>query len=388
MGDENPIRTLGDNSKPSPEGYKNTIDLPVRNNVVPLRSDTIRLVQNECSFYGLRSKDPNQHLRDFLKLVDSLDLDSENKERTHMRLFQYSLRDQASNWLERLPVGSTATWEDLTTHPKQAFVEYASSRTDEAGGLVSNFMASQVARLTKFETDFKQQQSKMTNKIDIVLKAITDRMAGALPSDMVKNQKLRSKHFLNKPATNRDGDRNTTTRKPEPTLEDEFQDLHLNLPVLEVLVHAPIYNAILDKYIESLELGKNGSVFVKGEVPTKMEDPRLFRLPCRLGDSKPFDTLVDLGSRNPETPLLVERGFLATANAVIDCRMAKIAIGEGITSSVFGVKGVNLGEEQAPYWTTLGKRESYKQQPSLDGVGARTPYYARKDFLYCHLPGE
>ncbi|GJZ50588.1 hypothetical protein Tco_0604778, partial [Tanacetum coccineum] len=61
--------------------------------------------------------------------------------------------------------------------PEQAFVEYASSCTDEAGGLVSNFMASQDARLSKFEADFKQQQSEMTNKIDIVLKAITDQIA-------------------------------------------------------------------------------------------------------------------------------------------------------------------------------------------------------------------
>ncbi|GKB75339.1 hypothetical protein Tco_0942234 [Tanacetum coccineum] len=274
-----------------------------------------------------------------------------------MRLFQFSLRDQASNWLKRLLAGSITAWEDLTTrgklrdknakeswelledlalydneswngpidfakpvkaislpqdvpstsdrrlielenqvqrlmeahlapmqptqvnkitssceicsgphdtqccmeNPEQAFVEYASSRTDEAGGkwytnkpeqnnlgdtynpswkshpnlrwrqpqnsqnnfsnppnrfqpnglnrsfnnnpqnfnnqsnlegLVSNFMASQDARLSKFEADFKQQQSDMTNKIDIVLKAITDRMAGALPSDTVKNPKL------------------------------------------------------------------------------------------------------------------------------------------------------------------------------------------------------
>ncbi|GKB96909.1 MAK10-like protein [Tanacetum coccineum] len=75
MGDENPIRTLGDYSKPSHEGYRNTIELPVGNNVVPLRSDTIQLVQNGCSFYGLRSEDPKQHLKDFLKLVDSIDLD-------------------------------------------------------------------------------------------------------------------------------------------------------------------------------------------------------------------------------------------------------------------------------------------------------------------------
>ncbi|GJS96480.1 hypothetical protein Tco_0803448 [Tanacetum coccineum] len=54
MGDENPIRTLGDYSKRSHEGYRNTIELLVGNNVVPLRSDTIRLVQNRWSFYELR----------------------------------------------------------------------------------------------------------------------------------------------------------------------------------------------------------------------------------------------------------------------------------------------------------------------------------------------
>ncbi|GJW07631.1 MAK10-like protein [Tanacetum coccineum] len=85
MGDENPIRTLGDYSKPSHEGYRNTIELPKGNNVVPLRSDTIRLVQNGCSFHGLWSEDPNQHLKDFLKLVDSLDLDVANRERTRLR---------------------------------------------------------------------------------------------------------------------------------------------------------------------------------------------------------------------------------------------------------------------------------------------------------------
>ncbi|GJY70601.1 hypothetical protein Tco_0474304 [Tanacetum coccineum] len=154
--------------------------------------------------------------------------------------------------------------------PEQAFVEYASSRTDEAGGLVSNFMASQDARLSKFEADFKQQQSEMTNKIDTVLKAITDRIAGALPSDTVKNPKLSTTpvivlivsyhtiipncslpfnsinaikaHF--KEATISQ----TSLRQPEieieplqpeehkPTLKDEFQDLHWETP--KVLMQA------------------------------------------------------------------------------------------------------------------------------------------------------
>ncbi|GKB28205.1 hypothetical protein Tco_0867606 [Tanacetum coccineum] len=51
-------------------------------------------------------------------------------------------------------------------------------------------MESQDARLYNFEADFKQQQSEMTNKIDTVLKAITDRIAGMLPSDTAKNPKL------------------------------------------------------------------------------------------------------------------------------------------------------------------------------------------------------
>ncbi|GJZ87000.1 hypothetical protein Tco_0658610 [Tanacetum coccineum] len=99
MGDENPIRTLGDYSKPSHEDYRNTIELPVGNNMVALRSDTIQLVQNGCSFYGLWSEDPNQHLKDFLKLVDSLDLD-----------------------------GSITTWEDLTTRFLAQF--FPPGRTD------------------------------------------------------------------------------------------------------------------------------------------------------------------------------------------------------------------------------------------------------------------
>nr|GEX86012.1 putative reverse transcriptase domain-containing protein [Tanacetum cinerariifolium] len=127
-----------------------------------------------------------------------------------------------------------------------------------------------------------------------------------------------------------------------------------------------------------------------------MEDLRLFTLPCKLGDSKPFDTLADLGSRVNIIPLylfkklnirlLEETGHIFgladwtkfySVRIVKDVEDGQNSIGEGITRSVFGVKGVNLGEE-----------ESYKPRPVLDEVGARTPYYARKDFLDCHLPRE
>ncbi|GJR32133.1 MAK10-like protein [Tanacetum coccineum] len=469
--DENPIHTLGDYSKPSHKGYRNTIELPERNNVVPLRSETIRLVQKGCSFHGLRSEDLNQHLKDFLKLMDSLDLNGDNRERMRLCLFQFSLCDQASNWLELLPAGSISTWEDLTTrflayffplgrtaklqNDILMFQQHQGESLSEVWTLVPTTLSTawkipikllsnmrprvltkreaSDARLSKFEADFKQQQSETTNKIDTVLKAIIDRITGALPSNTIKNPKLNVNHTTPVLSTRSypTGDsqcsshppnsinavktcsnetnhsqmdqlqtvteiRTRQTKEPEQTLEDEFRDLHLNLPVLDVLAHALMYNAILDKYMESLELGTNGSAFIKGEMPKRMEDPELFTIPCRLEDSKPFDTLADLGScvniillylfkklniglleetihvfgladgtksylvgiirdvevhigrlkllndfyvidmkKDPETPLLVGREFLATRNAVIDYRKAKIAVGEGITRSIF-----------------------------------------------------
>ncbi|GJY00083.1 hypothetical protein Tco_0357101 [Tanacetum coccineum] len=255
-------------------------------------------------------------------------------------------------------------------------------------------MASQDTRLSKFEADFKQQQSEMTNKIHTVLKAIIDRITRTLPSDTVKNPKL-NVNSTSLVLSARSYPMEDPHEELEQTLEDEFKDLHLNLPVLEVLAHAPMYNAILDKYVESLELGENGSTFIQGEMPKRMEDPGLFTLPygtksypvgivrdveVHTGRLKLLNEfyVIDM-KKDPETPLLVGRGFLAIANEVIDCRKAKIAVGEGITISIFGVKGIKLGKEEAPYWTTLGKRESYKPRPSSDGVGARTPYYGKKE---------
>ncbi|GKF25146.1 zinc finger, CCHC-type containing protein [Tanacetum coccineum] len=153
MGDENHIRTLGDYSRPSHEDYRNTIELPDGNNVVPLRSNTIWLVQNGCSFHGLWSEDPNQHLKDFLKLVDLLDLDVANTERLLLCLFQFSLREQASNWLESLLAGSISTWEDLTTHFLSQF--FPPGRTSKLRNDILMFQQLQSESLSEAWTRFK-----------------------------------------------------------------------------------------------------------------------------------------------------------------------------------------------------------------------------------------
>ncbi|GJW31007.1 zinc finger, CCHC-type containing protein [Tanacetum coccineum] len=130
LGDENHIRTLGDYSKPSHEGYRNTIEPPVGNNVVPLRSDTIRLVQNGCSFNGLQSEDPNQHLKNFFKLVDSFDLD-----------------------------GSITKWEDLTTRFLAQF--FPSGRTAKLRNDIVMFQQHHGESLSEAWTRFKDLLQKV-----------------------------------------------------------------------------------------------------------------------------------------------------------------------------------------------------------------------------------
>jgi hypothetical protein len=107
-------RTLGEYSRPSHQGYRNTIRLTQGANVSPLRSNTIRLVKSGCAVHGLCSEDLNLHPKDFLKIVDSIDLDVETRVTTQQHIFQFSLRDQASQWLERFPAGSITSWDDLT----------------------------------------------------------------------------------------------------------------------------------------------------------------------------------------------------------------------------------------------------------------------------------
>ncbi|GJT20877.1 hypothetical protein Tco_0890814 [Tanacetum coccineum] len=119
------------------------------------------------------------------KQIPSVGVFDEEAEYAGLKKAEYAGLNQAK--YDRLIPSEICCMEN----PEQAFVEYASSRTDEVGeGLVSEFMESQDARLSKFEADFKRQQGEMTNKTDIVLKAITDQIVGKLHSDTVRKLNL------------------------------------------------------------------------------------------------------------------------------------------------------------------------------------------------------
>ncbi|GJX26515.1 hypothetical protein Tco_0232811 [Tanacetum coccineum] len=141
MGDENLIRTLGDYSKPSHEGYRNTIELPVGNNVVPLRSDTITCKIDHATGGKLRNKNAKKpweiienlalydhegwdDTKEFVKPVKVIATPHGIPKTPDRRLFE--LEDQINFLLK----GSRPAPPSSSTHNSQAYVNvaYSSSR--------------------------------------------------------------------------------------------------------------------------------------------------------------------------------------------------------------------------------------------------------------------
>ncbi|GJU42289.1 hypothetical protein Tco_1195246 [Tanacetum coccineum] len=163
MGDENPIRTLGDYSKPSHKGYRNTIELPVGNNVVPLRSDTIRRTIDQSAGGKLRDRNAKESWtllenlalydngswndpRDFAKPVKAIALPQDVPSTSDRRLIE--LENQVQRLMEAHIAPTQPTQVNKVTtlcefcsgphdtqycmeDPEQDFVEYASSRSHD-----------------------------------------------------------------------------------------------------------------------------------------------------------------------------------------------------------------------------------------------------------------
>ncbi|GKA71019.1 hypothetical protein Tco_0777158 [Tanacetum coccineum] len=119
MGDENPRRTLGDYSRPSHEGYRNTIEVPNGNDLAPLRSDTIRPITrrtiDQAAGGKLRDKNDEESWalledlalydneswnepRDFAKLVKAISMPHDVPSASDRRLIE--LENQVQRMME------------------------------------------------------------------------------------------------------------------------------------------------------------------------------------------------------------------------------------------------------------------------------------------------
>ncbi|GJY83194.1 hypothetical protein Tco_0496570 [Tanacetum coccineum] len=196
MGNENHIRTLGDYSKPSHEGYRNTIELPLRDRNA---KESWALLKDLAIYDNKIWNDP----RDFTKPVKAISLPQDVPSTSDRCLFE--LENQVQSLMEaHLAPMQPAQVNKITTScevcsgphdtqycmedPKQDFVDYASSRTDGTGSRhyqmklekeLIDFDAHQEKRLSSLRTQIEQQQDDMISKINLLWKAISKKLDDA-----------------------------------------------------------------------------------------------------------------------------------------------------------------------------------------------------------------
>ena len=64
-------------------------------------------------FTGHPREDPNDHMRRFMRMANTVKLNGVRPEVIKLQLFPFSLRVMGATWFESLPVGSVNNWEEL-----------------------------------------------------------------------------------------------------------------------------------------------------------------------------------------------------------------------------------------------------------------------------------
>ena len=84
----------------------------IETNNFELKPSLITMVQQH-QYTGHPSEDPNEHMRRFLRMVNTVKLNGVRPEVIKLQLFPFSLRDVATTWFESLPYRLVDNWEDL-----------------------------------------------------------------------------------------------------------------------------------------------------------------------------------------------------------------------------------------------------------------------------------
>ncbi|GJT26558.1 hypothetical protein Tco_0906833 [Tanacetum coccineum] len=98
-----PPKTLHKHSHPNSSGFLNPITFPTEQTGRIVDSRDIWLIQNTCTFQGLRNEDPLLHIRYYLSIVDNIQAGEATRDTFGLRLFYFSLKEKATEWLDRIP---------------------------------------------------------------------------------------------------------------------------------------------------------------------------------------------------------------------------------------------------------------------------------------------
>ncbi|KAL5550767.1 hypothetical protein UlMin_000943 [Ulmus minor] len=106
-------RVLRDYVAPNVTGTTSGIRRPtIQANNFEIKPSFIKMVQAN-QFGGMSKDDPNAHISSFLEVCDLCKINGVSEDAVRLRVFPFSLRDRAKEWLNSLPPGSITTWNEL-----------------------------------------------------------------------------------------------------------------------------------------------------------------------------------------------------------------------------------------------------------------------------------
>ncbi|XP_042057978.1 uncharacterized protein LOC121802379 [Salvia splendens] len=96
--------------------YHGVANPPVGNNVhantFELRRGLIQMAENNA-FRGRPTEDPNKHLTKFIQICNTTKINGVTDEQIRLRVFPFSLEDDAKDWLDSMEPDSIRTWEAM-----------------------------------------------------------------------------------------------------------------------------------------------------------------------------------------------------------------------------------------------------------------------------------
>ncbi|GKC59781.1 MAK10-like protein [Tanacetum coccineum] len=358
MGDENPIRTLGDYSKPSHKVYRNTVGLP--------------------------SEDPNQHLKDFLKPVDSLDFDDENKERMRMTV---KLRNDILMFQQHHGESLSEAWTRPSSQPQ------ALGTTFEAR--VRDYMAAHTKRMERFKnTIFRQRKEingRMTEMFGLLKELTTSRTPKkVLIKEEAKFPVTKNVNFISLTKGEEEGSNRmkvtpdnakklTETETKTPVMEHVAYYLKhkINEKLIKGLVNNNRFNNSRSRTQAGKKNGKEHKVLPGGPAYdailkkkiTKKEDIRgNFEIPCSIRNLKHVNALVYQGSDMKVMPYSIYMKLTDKRPAKTDIRLSLASHSYIYPLGIAEDMLVEISEHVNPVdFVILGIREN-ENRPSVLGT--------------------
>ncbi|KAK1423916.1 hypothetical protein QVD17_19227 [Tagetes erecta] len=110
------LRTVADHISVAPTTVRSSITLPtVEANNWTIPPTLINTIAHSVQFHGMRDEDPHAHLTKFDRVCSTFCLNGVTAEAIKLRLFPFSLTDQAAIWLDSLAPGTITSWTELQT---------------------------------------------------------------------------------------------------------------------------------------------------------------------------------------------------------------------------------------------------------------------------------